>query len=82
VIVGLAAVHRAVADGKVGSAWLWVTYGTLVLVAPFAVVALAAWGFVDNWLRSHATRIQRGDVSGPGMSPGRLHSQRPEQSTF
>jgi hypothetical protein len=33
-------------------AWLWVTYVTLVLVAPFAVVALAAWGFVDNWLRS------------------------------
>jgi hypothetical protein len=52
VIVGLAAIHRSVAEGKVGSAWLWVTYGTLVLVAPFAVVALAAWGFVDNWLRS------------------------------
>ncbi|MEY2855007.1 MAG: hypothetical protein RL030_2139 [Pseudomonadota bacterium] len=52
VIVGLAAVHRAVSEGKVGSAWLWVTYATLVLVAPFAVIALAAWGFVDNWLRS------------------------------
>ena len=24
----------------------------LVLVAPFAVILLAAWGFVDNWLRS------------------------------
>ncbi len=52
VIVGLAAVHRAVAEGKLGSTWLWVTYVTLVLVAPFAVVALSAWGFVDNWLRS------------------------------
>jgi hypothetical protein len=35
-----------------GTVWLWVTYALLVLVAPFAVVALAAWGFVDNWLRS------------------------------
>lgn len=52
VIVGLAAVHRAVAEEKLGVVWLWVTYATLVFVAPFAVVALAAWGFVDNWLRS------------------------------
>ncbi len=52
VIVGLAAVHRAVAEDKLGSVWLWVTYATLVFVAPFAVVGLAAWGFMDNWLRS------------------------------
>ena len=52
VIVGLAAVHRAVAEDKLGVVWLWVTYATLVFVAPFSVVALAAWGFVDNWLRS------------------------------
>jgi hypothetical protein len=52
VIVGLAAVHRAVAEDKLGAMWLWVTYATLVFVAPFAVVGLAAWGFVDNWLRS------------------------------
>jgi hypothetical protein len=52
VIVGLAAVHRAVAQGKLATAWLWITYATLVLVAPAAVLALAGWGFVDNWLRS------------------------------
>ncbi len=52
VLVGLAAVHQRVAESKLGSAWLWITYATLVLVAPLAVVALAAWGFVDNWLRS------------------------------
>jgi hypothetical protein len=52
VIVGLAATHRAVAQGRLGTPWLWVTYALLVFVAPFAVVALAAWGFVDNWLRS------------------------------
>ncbi len=52
VIVGLAAAHRRVAEGKLGPVSLWVTYATLVLVAPLAVVALAAWGFVDNWLRS------------------------------
>lgn len=55
VIVGLAAAHRAVTEGKLAPAWLWVTYATLVLVAPFAVVGLAAWGFVDNWLRSQPT---------------------------
>jgi hypothetical protein len=52
VIVGLAAAHRAVSQGKLAVAWLWVTYALLVLVAPFAVVGLAALGFVDNWLRS------------------------------
>jgi hypothetical protein len=52
VIVGLAAAHRRVAEGKLGQVSLWVTYATLVLVAPLAVIALAAWGFVDNWLRS------------------------------
>jgi hypothetical protein len=52
VLVGLAATHRAVAQGRLGTMWLWVTYATLVLVAPAAVLALAAWGFIDNWLRS------------------------------
>jgi hypothetical protein len=52
VIVGLAATHRAVSQGKLAVAWLWFTYALLVLVAPFAVVGLAALGFVDNWLRS------------------------------
>ena len=52
VLVGLAAAHRAVSQGKLAVAWLWVTYALLVLVAPFAVIGLAALGFVDNWLRS------------------------------
>jgi hypothetical protein len=52
VIVGLAAVHRLVAAGSLSAGWLWATYLLLVLVAPFAVAGLAAWGFVDNWKRS------------------------------
>jgi hypothetical protein len=52
VIVGLAAVHRAVSQDRLGTMWLWGTYLALLFVAPFAVVVLAAWGFVDNWLRS------------------------------
>lgn len=57
VVIGLAAAHRAVAQGRLTVVWLWLTYATLVLVAPAAVLVLAAWGFVDNWLRSRsATR--------------------------
>jgi len=52
VIVGLAAAHRAVAQGKLGTVWLWVTYVMLVVVAPAGVAVLAGWGFVDNWTRS------------------------------
>jgi hypothetical protein len=52
VIVGLAAVHRLVAARQMSSGWLWATYALLVLVAPFAVAALAGLGFVDNWTRS------------------------------
>jgi hypothetical protein len=52
VIVGLAGVHRMVGAGRLSSGWLWAMYAMLVLVAPFAVAGLAAWGFVDNWARS------------------------------
>ena len=52
VIVGLAVMHRTVASGKLGTVWLWVTYSLLVILPPAAVAGLAAWGFVDNWLRS------------------------------
>jgi hypothetical protein len=52
VIVGLAAAHRAVAEGRFGAVWLWVTYVALLLIAPVAVVVLAALGFVHNWFRS------------------------------
>jgi hypothetical protein len=53
-LVGLAALHRAVVSGKLRRAWLWFTYimlGLVVTAAPM-VIALAGWGFVDNWLRS------------------------------
>ena len=52
VIVGLAVMHRTVANGKLGKVWLWFTYALLVMLPPAAVTGLAAWGFVDNWLRS------------------------------
>jgi len=52
VIVGLAVLHRAVAMGKLGQAWLWLTYTLLVILPPAAVAGLATWGFVDNWRRS------------------------------
>jgi len=52
VIVGLAAAHRTVATRKLGTVWLWVTYTLLLILPPAAVPGLAAWGFVDNWLRS------------------------------
>ena len=52
VIVGLAGVHRMAAAGRLNSGWLWATYAMLMLVAPFAVAVLAAWGFLDNWTRS------------------------------
>lgn len=52
VIVGLAGVHRMTAAGRLNSGWLWATYAMLMLVAPFAVAVLAAWGFLDNWTRS------------------------------
>lgn len=61
VIVGLAAAHRAVADGRFAPVWLWVTYAALLLVAPVAVIVLAAWGFVHNWFWSQrvATPVGR-----------------------
>ncbi len=55
VIVGLAVLHRAVAAGKLGQPWLWLTYVLLLVLPPLAVAPLAAWGFVDNWLRSQHT---------------------------
>jgi len=55
VIVGLAVLHRVVATGRLGQAWLWIAYLLLVVATPLAVIPLAAWGFVDNWLRSQRT---------------------------
>jgi hypothetical protein len=62
VIVGLAVMHRTVAQGRLSTAWLWVTYALLVILPPAAVAGLAGWGFVDNWLRSQraATAVANG----------------------
>ncbi|MFO1408600.1 MAG: hypothetical protein U1F08_13875 [Steroidobacteraceae bacterium] len=51
-LVGLAAAHRYKAMGRLAAGWLVAIYALLVLVAPIMVPVLAAWGFVDNWLRS------------------------------
>jgi hypothetical protein len=58
VIVGLAAAHRAAEGGRLAAGWLWGMYLALLLVAPAMVAVLAAWGFVDNWLRSRRTAVQ------------------------
>jgi hypothetical protein len=55
VLVGLAVMHRAVAQGRLNTLWLWVAYGMLLLLPPAAVAGLAGWGFVDNWVRSQRT---------------------------
>ncbi|MGI9246481.1 MAG: hypothetical protein ACR2I8_07265, partial [Steroidobacteraceae bacterium] len=53
VLVGLAVMHRATANGRLSTLWLWITYAMLVMLPPAAVSLLAGWGFVDNWFRSH-----------------------------
>jgi hypothetical protein len=62
VVVGLAAAHRAKAAGRLSGASLWVIYLVLVLLTPIAALALAGWGFADNWLRS------RPDVGRQGVA--------------
>jgi hypothetical protein len=51
-LIGLAVVHRYRAERNLHTAWLWVTYVGLALASPVMVPVLAAWGFVDNWVRS------------------------------
>lgn len=50
---GLAAAHRSKARGSLSQGWLAAIY--VVLIMPLstwiAVIVLAIWGFVDNWLR-------------------------------
>lgn len=59
-LVGLAAVHRAVAGRKLSAGWLWTVYVTLVvpITSPFALLALSVWGFLDNWARSRLRATQ------------------------
>jgi hypothetical protein len=53
VFQGLAAAHRSKAGGSLHRAWLAAIYVLLVLPLSMGltVVALAIWGFADNWLR-------------------------------
>ena len=50
---GLAAAHRSRAGGRLNRGWLAAIY--LLLIVPLSsavtVVALAIWGFADNWFR-------------------------------
>ena len=50
---GLAAAHRSRAGGRLNRGWLAAIY--LLLIVPLSsavtVVALALWGFADNWFR-------------------------------
>jgi hypothetical protein len=50
---GLAAAHRSKAGGRLNRGWLAAIYVLLVLPLSMAitVIALAVWGFADNWLR-------------------------------
>jgi hypothetical protein len=53
---GLAAAHRSKAGGRLNRGWLAAIY--VLLIVPLSmsvtVLALAVWGFADNWLRNRA----------------------------
>jgi hypothetical protein len=53
---GLAAAHRSRARGSLNRGWLAAIYVLLLvpLSTAVTVLALAAWGFADNWTRSRA----------------------------
>jgi hypothetical protein len=53
VFQGLAAAHRSKAGGSMHRAWLAAIYVLLILPLSMGltVLALALWGFADNWLR-------------------------------
>lgn len=50
---GLAAAHRSKARGQINRGWLAAIYVLLIvpLSMSITVLALAIWGFADNWLR-------------------------------
>lgn len=54
---GLSVMH-VVASAGVGSFWLVAVYGLMVVAMPFAQLAIAGLGFLDNWfdLRSRVVR--------------------------
>lgn len=60
-VVGLAAAHRAKVEGSLAAGWLWAIYLLMITpLMPFVVLALAGWGFADNWLRSGAAVSRSG----------------------
>lgn len=56
---GLAAAHRSKAGGRLNRGWLAAIY--VLLIVPLSmsvtVLALAVWGFADNWLRPKAQGV-------------------------
>jgi hypothetical protein len=56
---GLAAAHRSKAVGRLDRNWLVAIYVLLIVlpVTSFAVLMLAIWGFVDNWLRPRTQSV-------------------------
>jgi hypothetical protein len=56
---GLAAAHRSRARGNLNRGWLAAIYVLLIVPLSTAVtiVALAIWGFADNWTRRNAQQV-------------------------
>ncbi|HKQ81228.1 MAG TPA: hypothetical protein VJS42_03450 [Steroidobacteraceae bacterium] len=56
---GLAAAHRSRARGSLNRGWLAAIYVLLIvpLSTAVTVLALAAWGFADNWTRRRANSV-------------------------
>ncbi len=56
---GLAAAHRSRASGRLNRGWLAAIYVLLIvpLSTAVTVLALAVWGFADNWTRPRAQSL-------------------------
>jgi hypothetical protein len=56
---GLAAAHRGKARGRLNRGWLAAIYVLLLmpLSTSVTVLALAIWGFADNWLRPRTVGV-------------------------
>jgi predicted permease len=59
VFQGLAAAHRSKAKGSLNQGWLAAIY--VLLVVPLSnsvtILALAVWGFIDNWRKPKAQGV-------------------------
>lgn len=54
---GLAAAHRSRARAGWNRGWLAAIYVLLIVSMPITVMALAVWGFADNWARPRTQNI-------------------------